>query len=255
MRVLILGGTTEASAIAGGLATGSPFEVTLSLAGRTAKPVLANGVTTRSGGFGGPEGLARWLADNQIDAVIDATHPFAAQISANATAATGTLGLPLCTVVRPPWTAMPGDRWETVSTLEDAATALGDAPRRVFLSVGRQNIGAFQSAPSHAYVIRTIDPPEHADLPPDATVIESRGPFAIEDELDLLARHLIDVVVTKNAGGKATYAKIAAARQLQIPVVVIERPIKAGRHTVPTAADARLWLDTLHENARSERGV
>lgn len=255
MRVLILGGTTEASALARTLAADARTEVTLSLAGRTANPASIDGIAVRSGGFGGAEGLAHWLRESGIEAVIDATHPFAARISANAAAATDQLGLPLCTVVRPPWSAAPGNRWQTAATIDDAAGALGAEPRRVFLSIGRQGVGAFQTAPQHSYLIRAIETPDPAALPPDTTLIQARGPFARADELDLLRHHRIDVVVTKNAGGDATYAKIEAARELGVAVVMIERPVKAGHHVVPTASDALRWLETRHAKSRSERGV
>lgn len=255
MRILILGGTTEAAVLARRLAGDARFAVTVSLAGRTETPRLIADVAVRSGGFGGAAGLARWLADSGIEAVVDATHPFAAQISANAAAATDELRLPLCAIVRPPWSAEPGDRWHTVPNMGQAAEALGAAPRRVFLSVGRQGVGAFQSAPQHAYLVRSIEPPAGEQLPPDTTLIQARGPFTRDDEIDLLREHRIDVVVTKNAGGRATYAKIEAARKLAIPVVMIERPAKAGRHIVSTAEDALAWLGERHAMSRSERGV
>ncbi|MCC7252908.1 cobalt-precorrin-6A reductase [Hyphomicrobium sp.] len=255
MRVLILGGTTEASAITRHLAGDPRFEVTLSLAGRTEKPATLPGVALRVGGFGGATGLAHWLAETGIESVIDATHAFAAEISRNTEAATRERGIPLCTVVRPPWRPEPEDRWHTVATTEDAAGALGTEPRRVFLSVGRQGVGAFRSAPRHAYVIRSIEPPDAAALPPDITLIQARGPFVLQDEIDLLTSHRIDVVVTKNAGGAATYAKIEAARNLALPVIMIERPHKAGRDFVADADQAVDWLARLHATSRSERGV
>jgi precorrin-6A/cobalt-precorrin-6A reductase len=255
MRILILGGTTEATVLAHRLGSDARFAVTVSLAGRTETPRLIADVAVRSGGFGGAAGLAQWLADSGIEAVVDATHPFAAQISANAAAVTGELGLPLCTIVRPQWSAEPGDLWHTVPNMGQAADALGAASRRVFLSVGRQSVGAFQSAPQHAYVIRSIEPPARESLPPDTMLIQARGPFTRDDEIDLLRQHRIDVVVTKNAGGHATYAKLEAARELAIPVVMIERPAKAGRHIVSTAEDALTWLGERHAMSRSERGV
>jgi precorrin-6A/cobalt-precorrin-6A reductase len=255
MRVLILGGTTEASALARELAGDSRIEVTLSLAGLTANPASTPGVTVRSGGFGGVDGLTRWLTESRSEAVIDATHPFAARISANAMAAIDTLGLPSCTVVRPPWTAADNDRWQHAATMEDAAGMLGGEPRSVFLSVGRQSVGAFRRSDQHAYVIRAIEKPDAEDMPPHVTLIQARGPFALADEIDILLRHAIEVVVTKNAGGNATYAKIVAARELGLPVIMIERPEKPGRNIVSTSADALRWLETLHTKSRSERGV
>lgn len=255
MRILILGGTTEATVLSRRLVGDARFAVTVSLAGRTEAPRPVAGVAVRSGGFGGAAGLAQWLADACIEAVVDATHPFAAQISANAAAATGDLRLPLCTIVRPPWAAEPGDRWYTVPNMEQAAEALGADPRRVFLSVGRQSVGQFQRAPQHAYVVRSIEPPAEEQLPSHTTLIQARGPFTRDNEIDLLRGHRIDVVVTKNAGGRATYAKLEAARELAIPVIMIERPAKAGRHIVCTGEDALAWLGDHHAMSRSERGV
>ncbi|WP_072394796.1 cobalt-precorrin-6A reductase [Hyphomicrobium sp. CS1GBMeth3] len=255
MRVLILGGTTEASAIARHLAQDPRFAVTLSLAGRTSNPAAAPGLALRVGGFGGSAGLARWLAEEKIAVVIDATHPYAAQISHNADTAAAERGLPLCTVIRPPWQPDPADRWQTVHSMEAAADALGTEPQRVFLSIGRQGVGAFLRAQQHSYVIRSIEPPEDNALPPDTTVIQMRGPFTLEDEIDLLRSRHIDVVVSKNAGGAATYAKIEAARRLVLPVVMIERPYKAGRHFVATAEEALDWLVARHAMSRSDRGV
>lgn len=255
MRILILGGTTEATVLARRLAGDTRFAVTVSLAGRTENPRPVADVAVRSGGFGGAAGLARWLADSGVEAVVDATHPFAAQISANAAAATNELRLPLCTILRPKWSAEPGDCWHTVPNMGQAADALGATPRRVFLSVGRQGVGAFQSASQHTYVVRSIEPPAGESLPADTMLIQARGPFTRDDEIDLLRQHRIDVVVTKNAGGPATYAKIEAARQLAIPVVMIERPAKAGRHIVSTTEDVLDWLGERHAMSRSERGV
>jgi len=255
MRILILGGTTEASDLTRRLAGDPRFEVTLSLAGRTSNPRIEARIAARVGGFGGAEGLARWLTGSGIDAVLDATHPFAARISASAADATDQLRIPLCTLVRPPWSAGPDDRWSDVVSMAEAADALGLTPRRVFLSVGRQGVGAFRRAPHHAYVVRSIEPPDAADLPPDTTLIASRGPFALDDEVDLLTAQRIDIVVAKNAGGAATYAKIEAARRLRLPVVMIARPHKAGRQVVGSAGAALAWLERLHATSRSERGV
>jgi precorrin-6A/cobalt-precorrin-6A reductase len=255
LRVLILGGTTEASDIARRLAADPRFQVTLSLAGRTGNPTTVTGVIHRIGGFGGADGLAEWLAEADIDAVLDATHPFAAQISANAAAATEARGIPLCTILRPPWSAEPDDRWHTVASMAEAADALGAEAKRVLLSVGRQSVGAFRRAPHHTYFIRTIAPPDAAALPPHTTLIHARGPFALQDEIHLLLSQRIDILVTKNAGGMATYAKIEAARKLALPVIMIARPHKAGRHVVASAEDAIAWLNSRHALSCSERGV
>ncbi|WP_020084377.1 cobalt-precorrin-6A reductase [Hyphomicrobium zavarzinii] len=255
MRILILGGTTEASALAKRLEGDPRFAPTLSLAGRTKAPATP-GIAVRIGGFGGAEGLAQWLAQSKTEAVIDATHPFAAQISANANAATIQAGIPLCTVIRPPWQPVAGDRWQTVKTVEDAADSLGKTPRRVFLSIGRQTIGAFTRAPHHTYLARLIEPPDTAPLPPLLTLLQHRGPFDLASEIALLRSERIDVVVSKNSGGSATYAKIEAARTLGLPVIMIARPHKANPAVVRDAEEALDWLIRHHADAsRSERGV
>lgn len=255
MRVLILGGTTEAVACAERLGRDPRFHVILSLAGRTRNPRQQDGIAHRVGGFGGADGLATYLAEARIDAVLDATHPFAAQISANAERAARASGLPLCTLVRPGWTADAGDRWIGVATIEDAAAALGTEPRRVFLAVGRQGVGAFRQAGHHAYVVRAIEQPDADALPPDTTLVQARGPFALQDEIALLTSQRIDVIVSKNAGGAATFAKIEAARTLGLPVIMIERPHKVGQNLAASAQEAILWFERLHDSGRSERNV
>lgn len=222
-RVLILGGTTEARQLAGKLAGRADLSLTLSLAGRTVDPV-AQPVPVRSGGFGGAEGLARYLRDERVDLLIDATHPYAANISRNAAEASALACVPILALRRPGWEAFDGDRWTLVENAEEAVAALGEKPRRVFLALGRQEIAAFEGAPQHAYVIRSVDPVEPPLAVPDATYILARGPFAEADERELLASHRIDAIVAKNSGGAATYGKIAAARELGIEVILFRRP-------------------------------
>lgn len=256
MRVLILGGTTEASALARRLSDDPRFAITLSLAGRTGTPKLPV-AQTRIGGFGGTDGLARWINDNGIDAVIDATHPFAARISANAVTAAHTTGVPLISLVRRPWTRREGDTWVGVPDMEAAAKALGDKPRRVLLTIGRQEVAAFRAAPQHTYVIRAIEQPAAEALPPNAELILQRGPFDEAAEAELMRARKIDVIVAKNSGAEATYAKIAAARSLDIPVVMVEQPLKPAGIAVETidAAFEQLVALTAHAGAPSERGV
>ncbi|MGA8170453.1 MAG: cobalt-precorrin-6A reductase [Methylocystis sp.] len=223
-RVLVLGGTSEARQLAARLAREPRIDATMSLAGRTAAP-LANELPTRVGGFGGVDGLMRYMTNERIERVLDATHPFAERISANARAACRALGVPLAVFSRPPWRAHAGDHWIDVADNESAATELGEGMmRRVFLTIGRQGVGAFRAAAQHDYLIRCIEPPDPRDLPPRSAVVLARGPFEIEDEIALMREHGIDVVVTKNSGGVLTYAKIAAARALRLQVIVIARP-------------------------------
>jgi precorrin-6A/cobalt-precorrin-6A reductase len=241
MRVLVLGGTTEASALAKLLADDTRFGTTLSLAGRTSNP-RPQPLATRIGGFGGIEGLVRWLRDEKADAVIDATHPYAAQMSANAVAACAETGVPLGSIVRPPWQRQEDDSWRIVPTAEAAAAALGKTPLRVFLSLGRQDLHAFASAPQHRYLARTIEAPQQAALPPNIRILQARGPFDRDSEAKLLSDEEIDVIVSKNSGGTATYAKIEAARELDLPVIMIARPDKPVGHVLVSPEDAVQWL-------------
>src|SRR6202166_850981 len=242
MRVLILGGTTEASELARLLATDRRFETTLSLAGRTSKP-RAQPVRTRTGGFGGPDGLAAWLQQESIEAVIDATHPYADQISSNAVTDCGRLTITLDTIMRQGWHPQPGDKCRMVASAEPAADALGPEPRRVFLSLGRLELGAFAASPHHHYIARMIDPPEGGVLPRDIRFIFDRGPFDEQAETVLLMNEKIDVLVSKNSGAAATYAKITATRRLGIPVVMIARPYKPHGHALDNAESAAKWLE------------
>jgi len=244
LRVLILGGTTEASALARQVAGDPRLAPILSLAGRTANP-RAQPIATRSGGFGGIDGLVRYLREGAIEAVIDATHPYADQMSAHAVAACREAGVPLASLVRPAWQAEPGDHWQIVPDFRTAANALGAMPRRVFLSLGRQELHVFAAAPQHHYIARLIERPERADLPPDLRLVQTRGPFDREAELRLLTDERIDVMVSKNSGGDATYAKIEAARALALPVVMIARPHKPAGHVVADAEEAVAWLHDL----------
>ncbi len=223
MRLLILGGTTEASALAKAVVGWADLDPILSLAGRTLNPVEPP-IPFRTGGFGGVAGLRAYLTDSKIDAVIDATHPFAAQMSSHAVEACQALGVPLAMFTRAAWRAVPGDRWTQVIDMEAATAALGEMPRRVFLTVGGLQLAAFAAAPQHHYLVRTIDPPEAVAGLPDHRLILARGPFAMPDEIALMRDERIDVLVTKNSGGKATAAKLAAARELGIEVVMVERP-------------------------------
>jgi precorrin-6A/cobalt-precorrin-6A reductase len=251
MRVLILGGTTEASALARALADDPRVAATLSLAGRTSAPA-PQPVPLRVGGFGGADGLADWLRVHRIDVLIDATHPFATRISRNALVAAEAARTKLLVLLRPAWRPVAGDDWRVVPDMDTAAEALGEHPRRVLLTVGRQDLAPFPRTP-HRYVLRSVEPPPSALIPANAEIIAARGPFAEEDERALMTAHAIEMLVTKNAGGEATAAKLAAARALRLPVVMVARPAPPDGPHVPTVADALAWLEARH--AEAPRGV
>lgn len=219
MRILILGGTTEAARLASALVD-CGFDVISSLAGRTATPSLPGRV--RVGGFGGAAGLAAYLEAEAIDRVIDATHPFAARISAHAAQACGETGLPRLMLVRPPWPRHPDDRWHEVADMGAAAARLPALGRRAFLTVGIGEVAAFAQVRDVHCVVRLI---QRQPLPlVDYSVIAGKGPFDVAAEAALMTRHGIDILVTKASGGAATYGKIQAARELGLPVLMIVRP-------------------------------
>lgn len=253
LRILILGGTTEARQLAAKLAARGDLDITLSLAGRTENPV-EQPVPVRTGGFGGAQGLANWLAEHKADLLIAATHPYAARISANAAEAARISGVPVFALRRPGWEAVEGDRWTLVDNAEQAVAALGETPRRVFLALGRQEVAAFETAPQHAYVIRSVDPIEPPLGVPEATYILARGPFAEADEGKLLTEHGIDVIVAKNSGGQATYGKIAAARQLGIEVILFRRPQLPEVPSAPSVSAMAEMIDHFATPAE-KRGV
>lgn len=211
----------------------------------------------RIGGFGGAEGLAAYLAKYAVSRLIDATHPFAARISANAELAAARAGVPLLVLRRPGWNTMPGDRWHRVGSVSEAVLALGPAPRRVFLAIGRQEASLFERAPQHAYLIRSVDPILSPPGLRNARFIEACGPFAEADERALLSAHAIDVVVAKNSGGSATYGKIAAARALGLEVILVDRPPPGTAPVVETveAALAAILHGTSPATPAEKRGV
>jgi len=241
-RILILGGTAEARQLAGRLVGRPGLDITLSLAGRTASPA-AQPVPIRVGGFGGADGLANYLVGERIDALIDATHPYATMISANAVAAARRSGVPLVALRRPPWVAVSGDRWIEVSDVRKAVHALGQKPRRVFMALGLNELAPFCNAPQHYYLIRSVDPVDPPLPLPHVGYVTGRGPFAEADDHALMTEHRIDVVVAKNSGGPATYGKIAAARALGIDVIMLCRPAAPACVAVATIEDAIAWLD------------
>ncbi len=245
MRVLLLGGTTEATALAHAFAAAG-IDAVFSYAGRTANPV-AQPLLTRLGGFGGVKGLADYIFDEQITHVVDATHPFATQISHNAVQACAMTETPLIAHERSPWAAQPGDHWHHVADTEAAVAALPINPARVFLAIGKQTLPAFAAKPQHFYLLRLVDAPDAALPVPNAEVVLDRGPFTIEADMALMQAHAITHIVAKNSGGTGALAKLDAARHLHLPVILIARPAIADRNIASTL---NAVLDWLHHSAR-----
>ncbi|TWD75003.1 precorrin-6A/cobalt-precorrin-6A reductase [Kribbella amoyensis] len=239
MRVLLLGGTGEARELAQALTDEPGVEVVSSLAGRTSDARLPPGAV-RQGGFGGVDGLVRWIQEHAVDAVVDATHPFAAVMTDHAAEAARTSGVPLLVLRRPGWTESRGDEWHWVSSAEAAAKVLPAVGSRAFLTIGQQGLSAFAGT-GLWMVARCVDPPE--PRPDWCTLILDRGPYDLDGELALFREHRFDVLVTKDSGGPQTVAKLVAARQLGVPVVVIRRPpLPAGVVAVPTVDQAVEWV-------------
>ena len=241
-RLLLLGGTAEAAELARRLAGRSDLEVIVSLAGRTQAPSRLPG-RQRRGGFGGAAGLSRYLREESIDFLLDATHPFAAQISGNAARACAETGVPRLLLLRPPWRPGKGDRWIDVSGEAAAAAALPGLARRVFLSIGRQELAAFSGLPDIWFLVRSIEPPKDGVQLKSHEMILARGPFTVEEEVLLLQKHEIGAVVSKNSGGAPTYAKVEAARRLGLPVVMLERPPAPDGETAATVDAALAWVE------------
>ncbi len=239
-RVLILAGTSEAGVLAAACVGRGDLEVISSLAGRTRAPKAPPG-QVRVGGFGGSAGLERFLKARAIDRVIDASHPFAAQIGRHAEAACRAAGVPRLRLLRPPWRRQPGDRWLEVADLSEAAERLPALGRRAFLTVGHRDLDAFVGLEGVWLLIRTIEPPANPSLVPGQW-LQARGPFTPAAELELLRAHAIEVLVTKASGGAATYAKLAAARTLGLPVLMVRRPPPPPGPVVATVAQALDWL-------------
>ncbi|WFU38303.1 cobalt-precorrin-6A reductase [Bradyrhizobium sp. CB82] len=238
-RALILGGTSDANLLAAKIARAG-VDAIYSYGGRTRAPT-GQPLPTRSGGFGGVSGLADYIRQEGITHVIDATHPFAAEMSRNAVAACADTQTPLVALERAPWVRVPGDRWIEVPDLAAAVVALPETPSRVFLAIGRQHIAPFGEKPQHAYTLRFVDPPEGA-LPFKADVIVSRGPFTFEGEVDTLRSRGIAWIVARNSGGDGARAKIDASRALGLPVIMIARPQLPERLRVESVAEVLAWL-------------
>jgi precorrin-6A/cobalt-precorrin-6A reductase len=252
-RILILGGTTEARMLGERLAKRGGLDITLSLAGRTASPV-PHAVPVRVGGFGGAAGLADYLVEERVEALIDATHPYATVISENAIAAVRQTGVPFMTLRRAPWTKIAGDRWIEVNDTGAAVRAIGTEPRGVFVALGRNELKPFAGAPQHRYLVRSVDPVDPPLPLPHVRYVNARGPFSETDDRTLMTAHGIDVVIAKNSGGNAAYGKIAAARALGIDVILLRRPLAPDASAVETIEDAIAWLDHALTSATA-RGV
>ncbi|MFI7291383.1 cobalt-precorrin-6A reductase [Streptomyces anulatus] len=246
VHVLVLGGTTEARRLAEHLVAHAPgVRVTTSLAGRVSAPRLPPG-DVRVGGFGGPEGLAAWVREHDVDALVDATHPFAATMSRNAAEAAAQAHVPLLALRRPGWAAQDGDRRHTAGSLAEAAELLPALGERVFLTTGRMGLAAFAGLDALWFLVRSVDAPE-PPCPARMEVLLDRGPFDLEGERELIRRHRIDVLVTKDSGGDATAPKLTAAREAGIPVVVVRRPpVPEGVPVAATPDEALQWVRKLY---------
>jgi precorrin-6A/cobalt-precorrin-6A reductase len=238
VRILILGGTGEARQLAARLVA-EGADVISSLAGRVSQPRLPAG-RVRTGGFGGADGLAEYLRAEGITRVVDATHPFAATITANATAAAKRTGVPLLVLSRPAWAADPS--WDPVPDIGAAAAAVRTWDGgNVFLTTGRRDLGVFAADDRHSYLVRAVDPPD-GPVPPRMTLLLDRGPYTVESESRLMREHGIGLLVSKNSGGPMTGAKLRAARDLAVRVVMVGRPpLPPGSVVAATVAEAARW--------------
>ena len=243
MRLLLLGGTAEARDLADRLAGRPDLSVVSSLAGRVRDPRLPAG-EVRVGGFGGVPGLVDWLREQRVDLVVDATHPYAATMQANAAAACGRLGLPRLRLARPGWRAREGDHWRWAGSLAEAAAVLPSLGTRVFLTTGRQGLATFAGLDRLWFLIRCVDQPT-GPLPARREVLLARGPFQREAERDLMERFAVGVLVTKDSGGSLTAGKLDAARDLSLPVVVVRRPAAPTGPSVASVEEAAAWLERL----------
>jgi len=239
LRVLVLGGTLDASRLAQALAKAGVDGI-FSYAGRTSAPI-AQPLPTRVGGFGGVAGLQAFLQTERITHVVDATHPFAAQMSSNAVQACASAGVPLLALERPAWQAQSGDVWQHVPDIAAAVQALPTEPARVFLAIGRQHLAPFLACTQHWYLLRLVDPV--LDLPAErGQVVLDRGPFTVEGDRTLLQAYGITHIVSKNSGGAGAQAKLTAARERSLPVILIDRPFIAARPTVGDVDQVLQWI-------------
>lgn len=240
-RVLILGGIRDSLTLIALVSTIPGLEVINSLAGRTRQSVMAF-KPTRVGGFGGVSGLIDYLREQKIDLLIDATHPFASKISWNAAIATSELNIPHLMLVRPPWKKIEGDHWLEVESNEFAAKVLPGLASRIFLSIGRQELASYAHLKDLWFLMRMIEQPELYSPVPLGKILTERGPFSLKEERSLLQKYKIGAVVSKNSGGDATYPKVVAARELGIPVVMIQRPFLPEAEQATDVESVVSWL-------------
>ena len=248
-NLLILGGTRNASDLALHVAK-SGVDAVLSYAGAVSNP-REQPIPTRIGGFGGADGLAAHLLDFEVSHIVDATHPFAAQMSRNAVAAATRAAVPLIALTRPPWEPQPGDEWLRTPDMATAVQALAIPPKRVFLAIGRTDVARFTEQPQHHYLLRLVDAPSAAPPLPNHEIVLDRGPFDIASDRALLESHGIELVVSKNSGGDGARAKLDAARELGLPVLMIDRPELPPRREVETVEQVMSWIT----HGDTERGV
>jgi precorrin-6A/cobalt-precorrin-6A reductase len=247
--LLILGGTTEATALAIAVHEAGITAI-FSYAGRVARP-KRQPLPTRIGGFGGVDGLVNYIRENGITHVVDATHPFAAQMSMNAVDACGQTGTQLIALTRPKWQFETGDNWTHVPDIDAAVAALDGPPKNVMLAIGRMHLDAFAPQPQHRYLLRLVDAPDGEVPLPNRHIVVDQGPFSTENDIALMREHGVELIVSKNAGGTGARAKIDAARALNLPIIMIDRPAIPARPEVGNSAQVLAWLD----HSSTERGV
>jgi precorrin-6A/cobalt-precorrin-6A reductase len=253
-KLLILGGTMEAAALARAATDrfGDDLVITTSLAGRTERPGPIPG-QVRIGGFGGPAGLAAYLEQHRVDWLIDATHPFAARVSTEARRACEAAAVPRLMLLRPLWRRHPLDRWIEVDDMDAAAGVVARIGRRAWLTIGSGEIACFSAVTGVRFLVRLVDPPRRPLPLRFCEVVIGRGPFALADERHLIARHAINVLVCKASGGAATEAKLVAAREFSLPVVMVRRPPPEPGDLVQTVEAALDWVADVQASPEVKR--
>jgi precorrin-6A/cobalt-precorrin-6A reductase len=249
-RLVIVGGTGDALQLAARARALPGLDVITTLAGRTREPNEIAGAV-RIGGFGGEAGLVEYLQTEKIDLIVDATHPFAAQISWHVAGAAAKVGIPRSMLVRPAWERLPEDNWIEVENIEAAVKAIPASAERIFVTIGRQQLAPFAVLTDRWCLMRSIDPPDLSIPLPPGKLLLDRGPFSLDRERELLREHRIQAIVSKNSGGDATHAKIIAARELGLPVVMVRRPIVPAGEVVTDVAGEIEWLRQQLQSIRS----